>query len=158
MSVGFEPLRGCLYVKFHLGMKLVPGWKHSCLQWNFSTVYMFLPRLNILPEWTLPVKKDRDEISCRGEKKKKNTSKHFVPGWNLTKNMFLLNFLRMYSMCFPTLTCLNLMKDRKIYYKAFLLKAKPWEWLSFIFFVKFTKDWNFSLFLLLSLLYVSIFN
>ena len=92
------------------------------------------------------------------KKKKKNTCKHFVPGWNLTKNMFLLNFLRMYLMCFPTLTCLNLMKDRKIYYKAFLLKAKPWQWLSFIFFVKFTKDWNFSLFLHLSLLYVSIFN
>ena len=29
-------LRGYLHVKFHPGMKLVPGWNHPCLWWNFS--------------------------------------------------------------------------------------------------------------------------
>ena len=44
-----------------------------------------------------PGMKDRDEISSRGEKKKKKTCKHFIPGWNFKMSMFLINFWRIYS-------------------------------------------------------------
>ena len=41
---------------------------------------------------------------------------------------------------------------RKILYDL-LVKNEAWKWLSFIFFVKLRKDWNFPLFLLQSFMY-----
>ena len=47
-------LRGCFQVKFHPGMKLVPGWNNPCLRWNVSYC------LHVIA-WM----KDRDEFSSR---------------------------------------------------------------------------------------------
>ena len=41
----------------------------------------------------------------------------------------------------------EIMKVRKIYCRTFLEKVNPEKPISFIFFVKFTEDWNFPLFL-----------
>ena len=73
------------------------------------TVYTFLLRRTFIQGWTNPYRNDRDEISVRGEKKKK-TRKHFIPRWNFALCKFAFNFWRMYSICFPTLTHFNIMK------------------------------------------------
>ena len=112
------------------------------------TAYIFLPRWNFIPGWTHPCQKDRDEILSRDEKRKKKACKNFIFGLNFTMSIFLLNFWRMFSVCFPTLTCLNIMKVRgKILIGPFYKTWSPKNHLSFIIFVKFTKDWNFPLFL-----------
>ena len=90
----FHILRGCLQVKFHPGMKLVPGWNHPCL-WSMVKCLLLFTRFC------------RDEISSRDErqgwdfilgwKKEKKTCKHFIPGWNFKMSMFLINFWRMHS-------------------------------------------------------------
>ena len=58
-------------------------------------------------------KRNRDDILSWDEKKK--MCKHFLLGRNLTISMFLLNFWRIYSICFPTLTCLYKVKVFKKY-------------------------------------------
>ena len=70
----FHILRGCLQVKFHPGMKLVPGWNHPCL-WSMVKCLLLL---HVFAEMKFhPEMKDRDDISSQDEKKKKrpvNTS------------------------------------------------------------------------------------
>ena len=95
-----QRLRGCLHVKFHPGMKLVPGWNHPCLWWNASYCLHVLAVMKFHPRM-----KDRDEISFRDEKKKKrrvNTSSR-------DEHVFL-NFWRIIQVCFPNSACLNTMK------------------------------------------------
>ena len=82
-----EKFRGCLRVKFHPGMTLVPRWNHPCLWWNISYC------LHVFAEMKFhPAMKDRDQILSRDEKKKKKTCKHFIPGWNFKMSM-LFSFL-----------------------------------------------------------------
>ena len=104
-------LRPYLLVKFHSEIK-------SSLS-MVKTVYTFSPEWNFSPGWTNACVKKTGMRFYPGMKKKK-MCKHFLLGWNLTISMFLLTFWRIYSICFPTLTCLNKMKVRNVYYRAFL--------------------------------------
>ena len=86
--------------------------------WNFIpgfhpevslTVYTLSLGWNLIPEWTHPFQKDGWNF-IPGWKKEKKISKPFIPGWNFTMSLYLLNFWRMHSIYFPTLSCLNIMK------------------------------------------------
>ena len=122
------------------------------------TVYTFLPRWNFIPGWGM---KDRDEISSRDEKKKKrrvNTSSRD----GILKWACFFNFWRMYSIMFSKFNMFehnestNIVKH-KASVKNEARKEKGWEQqvknqrcknifiISFAFFGKFTKDWNFIL-------------
>ena len=132
------------------------------------TVYTFLPRWNFIPGYTHLCQKDRDEISSREEKK---TCKHFIPGWNFKISMFFFCFLFFVfffifdvciQICFPKLTCLNIVgvwiqlnirpfhkkwspKRKKMRITSKKSKTSKHFYYFFIFFGKFTKDWNFIL-------------
>ena len=98
-------------MKFHPGMKLVPGWNHPCLFTRFC----------------------RDEISSRDEQKKKKTCKHFIPGWNFKMSMFLINFWRMYSNMLSKVNVfehnesMNEWNIRPLYKKSEVPKEKEWR-------------------------------
>ena len=99
MFMEILPLRGCLHVKFHPRMKLVPEWNHHCLWWNVSYCLHDFAEIKFHPGM-----KDRDE------KKEKKTCKHFILGWNFKMSMFFLIFEVCIQVCFPNSTCLNTMK------------------------------------------------
>ena len=99
-------LRPYLLVKFHSEIKLSLS--------MVKTVYTFSPGWNFSPGWTHACEKETGIIFYLGMKKKK-MCKHFLLGRNLTISMFLLNFWRIYSICFPTLTCLYKVKVFKKY-------------------------------------------
>ena len=81
-------------MRFHPGMKLVPGRNHPCLCEMSLTV---LPRWNFIPGWTDPCQKDRDEILSRNEKKKKRRENTSLRDEILKWEYVFLNFWRMYS-------------------------------------------------------------
>ena len=94
-------LRRCLHVKFHPGMKLVPGWNHPCLWWNVSCKQM---------KFHSGVK-DRDEISSQDETKRKRRV-------NTSSWACFFNFWRMYSSMFSKFSMfernesMNIMKHK----------------------------------------------
>ena len=105
-------LRGCFHVKFHPGMKLVPGWNYPCLWWNVSYCLQVFAEIKFHPGM-----KDRDEISSRDEKKKKrrvNTSSRD----EILKWACFFNFWRMYSSMFSKFSMfehnesMNIMKHK----------------------------------------------
>ena len=121
-------LRGCLHLKFHLGMKLVRGWNHPCLWWNVSYC------LHVFAEMKFHLgMKNWDEISSWDEKKKKKTCKHFIPGWNFKMSMFLINFWRMYSNMLSKVNVfehnesMNEWNIRPLYKKSEVPKEKEWR-------------------------------
>ena len=75
--------RGCLQVKFHPEMKLIPGWNYPCLWWNVSyclhvfAEMKFHPGMNpsrherqgwdFIPGWKKKKKKRRVNSSSRDE-------------------------------------------------------------------------------------------
>ena len=107
-----EKCRGCLRVKFHPRMKLVPGWNHPCLWRNVSYF------LHVFAEMKFhPAMKDRDEISSRDENKKTsrvNTSFRD----EILKWAWFFNFWRMSSSIFSKFNMLehneslNIMKHK----------------------------------------------
>ena len=107
-------VRGCLHLKLHPEINLVPGW-HPPDELISVPVIGMNPSLSKRQGWNF----------VQVWKKEKQTCNHFITWWNFTKGMLLLNFSRMYLICFSTLTCLNIMKVTKKYYRAFLLKVKP---------------------------------
>ena len=82
-----------------------------------------------IPEWIIPVL----EISPWDKKKENKIWKDFISGWNFTMTMFLLNFWTMYSICCPTLTCLNIMKVNESYCKV-SWDVLMWE-IRFLFYI-----------------------
>ena len=110
----FISLRGCLHVKFHPGMKLVPGWNHPCLWWNVSYC------LHVFAEMKFhPGTKDRDEISSRDE---------------ILKWAYFFNFWRMYLSLFSKFSmfelneCMNILKHKENFFfvKSKARKEKGW--------------------------------
>ena len=105
-------VRGCLHVKFHPGMKLVPGWNHPCLWWNVSYC------LHVFAEMKFhPGMKDRDEISSQNEKKKKRRVNN--SSWDeILKWACFFNFWRMYLNMFSKFSMfeqngsMNIMKHK----------------------------------------------
>ena len=81
----------------------------------------------------IPVKKAAINFHSGMNKRKKRRYKHFIPGWNFTMSMFLLNFWRMYSMCFPTLRL-----ERSVFLKKF------WFFFSFFFFFFVWYSYSFG--------------
>ena len=117
MSMEILPLRGCLHVKFHPGMKLVPEWNHPCLWWNVSYCFHVFAEMKFHPGM-----KDRDEISSWDEKKKKrlvNTSSRD----EILKWACFFNFWRMYPSMFSKFNMfehnesMNIVKRRPLYRK-----------------------------------------
>ena len=98
-----QRLRGCLHVKFHPRMKLVPGWNHSCLWWNASYC------LHVFAEMKFDPRMNSSQDERQGWKKEKKTCKHFIHGWNFKMNMFF-NFWVCIQVCCPNSACLNIMK------------------------------------------------
>ena len=66
--------RGCLYVKFHPGMKLFLEWNHLCLWWSVSYSWHIFVRMKF------HVKK-AEMIFHPGMKKIKNICQYFILGW-----------------------------------------------------------------------------
>ena len=109
----------------------------------------FLPRWNLIPGWTHPCQKGRDEISSRDEKKKKRRVNISYRD-EILKWACFFNFRRM---CSNMLSKVNVFEHNG----RELWKEKGWEQqvknqkcknifiISIIFFVKFRKDWNFLL-------------
>ena len=110
-----SPRRGCLYVKFHPGMELLPWWNDDEVSMMKCLLlpYTFLPEWNFISGWTRPCQKDRDEVSSQNDNRNKNMSEHFSPRWNFTTRMFLHNFWCIYLIFFPALICLNIKKVRR---------------------------------------------
>ena len=77
-------LRGCLYTKFHPGIKLVPGQNHPCFWWSFFFCLHVFTEMKFHP----------------GMKKRKKTCIRFI---NFKMSMFCFYFWRMYQICFPKL-------------------------------------------------------
>ena len=98
-----QRLRGCLHVKFHPGIKLVPGWNHPVYGEMPLTVYTFLPRWNFILGWTHPRMKDRDE---KKKKRRVNTSSRD----EILKWASFFNFWVCIQVCCPNSACLNIMK------------------------------------------------
>ena len=67
-------IRGCLHMKFHLGMKLILGWNHTCLWWNVSYCLHVFSEMKFQPRMN----------SSRDERQRGN----FIPGWNFKMSMF----------------------------------------------------------------------
>ena len=78
--------RGRLHVKFHPGMKLVPGWNHPCLRWNASYCLHVFAKMKFHPGIKFH----------HGMTKEKKTCKHFTQDEILKWTCFF-NFWRMYS-------------------------------------------------------------
>ena len=103
------PFRGCLHVKFHPGMKLVPRWNHPCLWGNVSYCLHIFPEMklrpgmnsslskrqgwNFIPEWKK--KKRRVNASSRDE-----ILKCFFHFWRMYLNILFkvnkLNIIRVW--------------------------------------------------------------
>ena len=91
-------------------LNFIPGWNleggyaensilgrnHPCLWWNVAYC------LHVFAEMKLNPGVNSSLSKWQGW--------NFIPGWSFIMSMFLLNFWRMCSICFPTLTCLNIMK------------------------------------------------
>ena len=75
----------------------IRGWKNPCLWVNVSYC------LHVFAEM----------IFHPGMTKRKKTYEHFIPGLNFAMSMLLLDFWRMCSIYFPTLTYLNVMKVKR---------------------------------------------
>ena len=69
-----QRLRGCLHVKFHPGMKLVPGWNHPCLWWNAS-LHVFA-EIKFHPRRNSSLSKMQGWNFIPAWKKEKKTSAH----------------------------------------------------------------------------------
>ena len=112
-------LGGCFHVKFHPGMKLVPGRNHPCLWWNVSYC------LHVFAEMKFRLRMNSSLSKRQGWKKEKRTCKHFLPEWNFKMSMFFLNFWRMYS---NMLSKVNLFEHNEsmsiMKHNVFLLKVK----------------------------------
>ena len=115
------------------------------------TVYTFFAEMEFHPGMNSSLPKRQEWSFIQGWKKEKKTCRHFIPGYNFTMTMFLFNFWRMCLICFLFNMSEHIESQKKDTIGPFYKKVKPVKSLSFIFFVKFTKYWNFSLFL--SLLY-----
>ena len=116
-----QGLRGCLRVKFHPGMKLVPEWNHPCLWWNVSYCWHVFAEMKLHTGMNSSLSKRQGWNFILEWKKEKKTWKHFILGWKFTMNIFLCNFWYIHSICFPTLTYFNIMKvTRKILWGLFI--------------------------------------
>ena len=120
-------VRGCLHVKLHPRMKLVPEWNHPCLWWNVSYC------LHVFVEMKFhPGMKDGWDFIL-GWKKEKKTCKRFIPGWNFKMNMFFINFWRMYSNMLSKVNVfehnesMNEWNIRPLYKKSEVPKEKEWR-------------------------------
>ena len=120
-------VRGCLHVKLHPRMKLVPEWNHPCLWWNVSYCLHVFVEIKFHPG----MKDGWDFIL--GWKKEKKTCKHFIPGWNFKMNMFFINFWRMYSNMLSKVNVfehnesMNEWNIRPLYKKSEVPKEKEWR-------------------------------
>ena len=103
-------LRGCLHVKFYPGMKLVPGWNHPCLWWNVSDCLHVFAEMKFHTRMNSSLSERQRWNFILGRKKDKKTCKHYIPGWSFKMRMFFpFIFDVCIQICFPKLTCLNIM-------------------------------------------------
>ena len=86
-------VRGCLHVKFHPRMKLVPEWNHSCIWWNVSYCLHVFAKMKFHPGMNSCLSKRQGWNFIPGWTKEKKTCKHFAPWWNFKMRMFFLLFL-----------------------------------------------------------------
>ena len=82
------------------------GFKHleGVYMWNF------IPGMKLILGQNHPVKKTGMKFHLRIKEKEKKACKHFILGWNFKMSMFFLIFDVCILICFPKLTCLNIMK------------------------------------------------
>lgn len=131
------------------GMNLVPKWNVPCQWWNASYCLHVFAGLKFHPWLKSFLSKRQDENSFRDDKKKKtcaNTlSRDEMLQLSYVLTLFLTDVLNM-------LSNFNRLEQIKSYKKDAIgsfwnPKNETRKSISFIFFLKFTKGWNFPLFL-----------
>ena len=125
-----DHLRGCLHMKFHPGMKLVPWRNHPSLWWNFSYCLHIFAEMKLYPGMNSSLSK-RQEWNYipgwkKGEKKHVNaSSQDEILNWANFKIFFFFNCWRIYSIMLSKVNIfehnesMNIMK-----HKAYLWKVK----------------------------------
>ena len=103
-------LRGCLHATFHPGMKIVSGRNHPCLWWNFSYCLHVFAEMKFPPEMSSSLSKRQGWTFTPVRKKKKRRVNTKSRDEILIWACFFLIFDVYIQICFPKLTCLNIMK------------------------------------------------
>ena len=98
-------LRGCLQVKFYPGIKLVLGWNYPCLWWNVSYCLHVFAETKFHSGMYSSLSKNTG-MKFHPRMKKRTSSPDEILKWVC----FFLIFDLFVQICFPKLTCLNIMR------------------------------------------------
>ena len=102
-------LRGCLHMKFHPGMKLVPRWNHPCVWWNVSYCLHVFAEMKFHPGMNSSLSK-RHEISLRDEIEEKKMCKRFILWLNVEMSIRIYIFWLIYSNMLSKVNVLNIIR------------------------------------------------
>ena len=102
--------RGCLHVKFYPGMKVVPEWNHPFLWWNVSSCLHVFAEAKFHTGMSSSLSKRKTRIHLGMKKKTKRRVNTSFRDETFKRACFFLIFDVYIQICFPKLTCLNVMK------------------------------------------------